>query len=145
MYKWALTGAPLGYPVVVLWHGRPADLDLLAQQFIGSGNVGVGQFIALAVDLDASLVGQPTGVSGTMLVFTTQVSSPALLWPACLIQPIGVKPLSCSQFLISGSPTFTSPGSALLFQARCRALSCDCCRLNTRIGCAGLTLLLSCP
>lgn len=67
MYKWALTGVRLGYPVVVLWHGRPAVLDLLAhpfpmlQQFIGSRNVEVGQFIALLLDLGASLVGQPWG------------------------------------------------------------------------------------
>lgn len=101
MYKWAVIGAPLGYPVVVLWHGHPAVLDLLAhplpmlQQFIGSRNVGVGQFIALVLDLGASLVGQPMGVSGTMLVITTQVSSPVLLWPACPIQPASRSQASC--------------------------------------------------
>lgn len=52
----------------------------MLQQFIGSGNVGVGQFTALVLDLGASLVGQPMGFSGTMLITTTQgeLSSTAL-------------------------------------------------------------------
>lgn len=51
--------------------------------------------------------------------------------------------MSCSQNLVSSSPTVTLPGLALLFfQVRCLSCSLDCC---TWSGDLGLFLTLSCP
>ena len=63
---WILTGTPLGRPVVALYHGDPATLDLQdqprhsLQHIINGVGVGVGQLRALDLGLDvAGLVSLP--------------------------------------------------------------------------------------
>ncbi|KAL6031843.1 hypothetical protein STEG23_030819, partial [Scotinomys teguina] len=59
---WALTGAPLRYPVVALCHGGPSALILLdqflhvLQQFIDGMGVGLDQLIALVLGLGGNWI-----------------------------------------------------------------------------------------
>ena len=74
---WALSGTPLGYPVVAFCYVHPVALDRqywplhVFQQFIDKMDVKVGQLIALVLKLGGSWVGQ-------LVILTTRASSPAL-------------------------------------------------------------------
>ena len=78
---WALTGTPLKYPIVSLYHGAPAALDLQVQPMLqpDGKDVGVGYRTVLVLGLGHSWVGQPASFP---LIITTQTSSPALPWLA---------------------------------------------------------------
>lgn len=63
---WALSGTPLGHPIVALCHVHPEDLGLQdqplhgLQQIIDGKDVGVSQLIILVLGLDSCSAGQPT-------------------------------------------------------------------------------------